>query len=327
MAYFLIYLNMLLHGFSCHVNLKVVKNIAKLTIFFSITFIIIFMAAMFFKFLSLRVDWARILPPRPETTQTLMVSAAHWALSLSLFSSILLTMNYIVRRKFNPFSSIICVMSLSFVFCFGISFSLEQWKLIPAAQGKAVPLGGKGLILSNSTLGNETSVVLLNGAADSLGPRVTAMPSQSMVYQYYSGGAFELPPVPFGDDTPWFLRVLSMDIKQNSDVFQNRFNNGLFSYVFFVGSLIFLLCSLGYAIKFSVWPLANLFLVTIAFRGILSLNSFVNSMEMQSVIESFIGSREPILFALPAFFLCFGMIVHVYSFLVYAAKRRYADDY
>ncbi|MCL2442044.1 MAG: hypothetical protein FWD13_01085 [Treponema sp.] len=303
------------------------KKIARLTLFFSISFILIFLSAMMIKFLSLRVEWAKILPPRPETTQSLMISAAHWALSLSLFSSILLTMNYILRRKFAPFISIICVMTLSFLFCFGISLALNQWRYVSPDQSPGISMGGKGLILSNTLNRNETSVVLLNGTDDPLGPRVTVVSGQPMFYQPITSVNNELPPVPFGDDSPWFLKSVSIDIRLNAEVFQQRFSDNFFSYFLYTGSLIFLLCVLGYAVKFSVWPLANLFLVTLAFRGILALNSFFNSMEMQSLIESFISNNFFNAFALPFFFQCFGGLILFYSLLTSVAKRRYDDDY
>ena len=282
---------------------------------------------MMIKFLSLRVEWAKILPPKPETTQSLMIAAAHWALSLSLFSSILLTINYIIRRKFAPFISIICVMTLSFLFCFGISLALDQWRFVPPEQNTGITMGGKGLILSNTLNRNEAAVVLLNGTDEPLGPRVTIISDQPMFYQPITNVSNELPPIPFGDDTPWFLRSLSIDIRLNADIFQQRFRDSFFSYLLYTGSLIFLLCSISYAFKFSVWPLANLFLVTLAFRGVLALNTFFNSMEIQSMIESFISNKFFTALALPFFFQCFGGLILFYSLLTSAAKRRYDDDY
>lgn len=315
-----------MHGFSWHVNLNIVKNIAKITLFFCITFIIVFLTAMFFKYLSLRVDWVKILPQKAETAQSLMISAAHWALTLSLFTSILSAMNYIVRRKFNPFVSIICVMSLSFLFCFGISIVLSYWSSVPVTQSESMQFGGKGLILYDEMNRDENAVVLLNGTSDPLGPRVTVIPGQSMVYQYSSSGIAGLPPVPFGDDNPLFLKSFSADIRHNSGVFRQKFNEGIFSYLFYAGSLIFMLCSIGYFFKFSAWPLANLFIVILIFRGILALLAFVNSREIQAVIETYLNNRLPASLALPAFFLCFGLIINIYSLLTYAAKRRSYDD-
>jgi len=276
--------------------------------------------------LSLRVDWAKNLPPKPETSLTLLITAAHWALSMALFCSIIIALNYSVRKKFFALMSLICVMSLSFLFSYGITLGLEQWKSVVPAKSPGITLGGKGLILSNTLNKNETAVVLLNGAADPLGPRVVAVPNQPLAYQRTASANFDLPPIPFGDDTPWFLKDLEIDIRLNAEMFLSKFSQGFFPYLFYVGSLIYLLCSLGYVIKFSVWPLANLFLSILAFRGILALNTFLNSQEMQMITASFLDNKIPVVYALPFVFLGFGTLVNLYSLLVFAAKRRVNDD-
>jgi hypothetical protein len=174
---------------------------------------------------------------------------------------------------------------------------------------------------------NVTTIVLLEGTANPLGPRVTAIPGQPMVFHESTRANFELPPIPFGDDTPWFLRSLSIDITQNSIMFRNLFSDSYFSYSIYVGSLIFLLCSLGFAIKFSVWPLANLFLAALVFRGILAFGTLLNSPEIQEIIGSFLRGLIPAYLALPIAFVIFGILVYSYTLLAYIVKRRTEDDY
>ena len=310
-----------------YANLNIVKNFAKLTLFFSISFIVIFLAATGVRFLALWVEWAKNLPVKPETFLTLIITAAHWALSLALFASILFSLSYSARQKYFSPLTVVCIMTLSIIFCLGSSFLLESWKSVPPAQSTGVPLGGKGLILSNSLNRNETAVILLNGAADPLGPRVVAIPGQPLVFQEAAGASFNLPPVPFADNTPWFLKSLVIDLRLNAEMFQLRFREGLFSYLIYVVSLIFLLCSLSYAIKFSAWPLANLFLGILAFRGILAFQTFFNSIEMQDILDSFLSNFIPVVFAVPLMFLTLGILLNLYSFLIFISKRRFDDDY
>jgi len=281
---------------------------------------------MCFKFLSLQVDWLKSLPPRPETILSMMYAAASWALSLSLFSSIVVTLNYAVRRKCPVLIAVPCVMILSFVFCFGILFILNQLKFVPPAQSSGKTMGGSGIILSNSLSKNETAVVLLNGTTEPLGPRVVAIPGQPLLYQRSSTYNMELPSVPFRDDTPWFLKNLSIDIRLNGEMFQRKFSEGFFSFLLYVGSLIFLLCSLGYLFKGSSWSLANLFLASLAFCGVISLLTFLNSPEMQEIIGSFLRNFLPLSLALPVLFIGFGGLVNLYSLLRFAAARRSDDD-
>nr|AGS51921.1 hypothetical protein [uncultured bacterium contig00002] len=220
-------------------------------------------------------------------------------------------------------------MILSAAFTFGISFVLEQWKSVPPAQTAGIQLGDKGLILSNSLNRNETAVILLNGTSDPLGPRVTSVPGQPLVFQeavFAAGTSYDLPPVPFGDNTPWFLKDLSIDIRLNAELFQKKFIEGIIPFFIYVCPLIFMLCSLGYAIKFSAWPLANFFLGILAFRGILALETFFNSPEMQEIISSFLRNAIPVSFAVPLIFCIFGLLVCLYSVLVFIVRRRLDND-
>jgi len=303
-----------------------VKKLAKLILFFCLTFFISFTIAAAFRFLSLRVEWAKHLPPKPETALTLLLTAAHWALSLSLFTSIIAALNYTARKGYFALMSIVCVMILSIAVCFGINAALEQWKVVPPLYASGVQLGGKGLILSNGLTKNETAVVLLDGAQNPLGPRVAAFPGQPLVYQQAASGNFELPPVQFGDDTPWFLKSLAIDIRLNAEMFRAKYQEGIFSYLFYAGSLIFLLCSLAYVVKFSAWPLANLFLAALVFRGVLSFNTFITSPSMLEIIDSFLNDIMPVSAALPLFFLFTGGLLNLYSLLSFAAKKRNDDE-
>jgi len=296
-------------------------------IFFSLSFVIVFLAAACLRFIELRVEWAKNLPPKPETSLTLLITAAHWALTTALFSTIIIASNYSVRKGYFALMSVGFVMALSLVFCIGISTVLDQWKAVPPAQTTGIPLGSNGMILSNSLNRNETAVVLLRGSAEPFGPRVVAIPEQPLSFQENAAVNFDLPLVPFADDTPYFLKSLSIDIRLNAEMFQRKFSEGFSSYFVYVGSMIFLLCSLGFAIKFSTWPLANLFIAVLAFRGVLMLETFLITPEMQEIIGSFLGNKLSVNLAIPLLFLSFGMLLFLYSFLVFVLKRRKDDEY
>ena len=297
-----------------------------MALFFSISFAIIILVSAGVRFLYLWVDWARSLPPKNESFLTLLITSAHWALSLAVYSSLLLSLCYAVRKRYFAPMAVICLIALSFGFTFSLLMALENWKFVPPAKTDAKPLGENGLILSNSINKNEMSIVLLNGAADPLGPRIVVIPGQPINFQEAAGANFDLPPVPFGDDTPWFLNSFAIDIRLNAEHLSRLYNEGLIPFLIYAGALIFLLCSLGFAIKFSVWPLANFFLAALAFRGVLALETFFNSPEMQEIFSSFLNNRLPVSFAVPFIFAGFGLLVHIYLILVFAARRRSYDD-
>jgi len=303
-----------------------VKNLAKLVIFFSLCFVVIFLAATGFRFLSLQIDWASNLPQKPEILLTTFTAAAHWALLFSLYITTLLSLSYAARRHCFAPMTVLCVFILSMCFCFGFSIVLDHWESVPPAQVTGKPLGESGLILANSLNRNETAVILLKGSEEPYGPRVVVIPGQPMLFQEASAGSFELPPVPFGDDTPWFLKSAAVDIRLSGRNLQRQFNNGFMPFLIYSGALLFLLSSLGFAIKFSAWPLANLFLGILAFRGVLALETFFISPEMQEILDSFLNNMISVSLAVPLIFFGFGVLVHIYSILVYAVKRK-RDDY
>ena len=303
------------------------KNLAKLALFISLSFAIIFIAGIGVRYLTLQVEWARILPQKPETFLTIIISAARWALALAMYTSILLSLSYAARRRYSALMTVICVMSLSLLFNYGISFALHHWESVPPAEENAKQMGEKGLILSNNLNRNETAVVLLNGASDPLGPRVTAIPDRPLFFQESTANAnISLPPIPFGDDSPWFIKSLSIDLKLSDEQLNRRYNEGILVYFMYAGALVFLLCSLDFTIKLSVWPLANLFLGVLAFRGVLAVETFLNSPEMQYLLDSFFKNIIPVSVVVPLIFSVFGLLVHTYSILFYIAKRRKKDD-
>jgi hypothetical protein len=303
------------------------KGLAKLSILFSITFLIMFLAATGIRFLGLRVEWAHNLPPKPETTLTLLIAAMHWALSLTMHLTILLSLSYGARRKYFAPMVVISVTVLSLIFHFGVSTALYQWQNVPSAVTSVKQAGESGLILSNNLNRNETAVILLKGPAEPLGPRVISIPDQPLQFvESTSNKTLDLPPIPFGDDTPWFLRSVSIDLRLSEAQIFKCYKEGVHSYLIYAGALIFLLSSLGFAIKFSVWPLADLFLGALAFRGILAVETFLNTPEMQEIIGSFLGNKLPVSMALPSAFLIFGVLINVYAFLVFIIRRRGKDD-
>jgi hypothetical protein len=199
---------------------------------------------------------------------------------------------------------------------------------VPPSRIAVKPMGGPGIILSNESIRDETAVVLLKGPNEPRGPRVVAIPSQPLVFyeQAPPHAEFTLPPIPFNSETPWFLKSLSIDIRLSAEQMQRRLAQGLFPFLIYSGALIFFLVSLGFILNFSAWPLANLFLGCLAFRGILALETYFNLPDMQDVFDSFAGKWLPLELAVPMIFGVCGLLIYTYSILVYIAKKRSSDE-
>jgi hypothetical protein len=307
-----------------------VKNLAKLVLFFSLSFAILFLLAAGLRYLAIRVEWVRTLPRRQEAPLAGLIAAARWALTLALYGSLLLSLSYAARKHFFLPVTVVCLITLPLAMCFGISLGLEQWGNAAPFRNTVKVLGEPGLILTNVQQPSAATIVLLDGPAEPRGARVAAIPDQPMIYQPEPAGpnntVLGLPPIPFRDETPWFLKSIAIDLRLSAEYLEGRFKAGLLPFLFYAGALILLLSSLTFIFKLSVWPLANLFLGCLAFRGILALEIFCNSPETQDIFASFLQNRLPLSLAVPLIFCAVGVLVHVYSLLVYIAKWRSSDE-
>ncbi|MCL1836746.1 MAG: hypothetical protein FWG46_04280 [Treponema sp.] len=302
------------------------RKLARLALLFSLSFAIIFLASAGMRYLAIRLDWVKALSRQTESPLTGLIAAANWAKSLALYASILLGLGLAAREKIFTPAAVICIALLSIGFTLGISMMLTSWENVPAARMAVLPVGGPGLILSNSERPSSTAVVLLEGPARPEGARVVAIPGRPLQYQAPFAGRNPslagMPPAPFTDSTPWLLKSLAIDLRLSSENLRRLLGAGLAPFLVYAIPLILLLCSLSFVLKFSAWPLANLFLGCLAFRGILALETFFNSPEMQDVFDSFLKAQWPLSLAVPLIFCGIAILAYLYSFLFYLAKRR-----
>jgi hypothetical protein len=203
---------------------------------------------------------------------------------------------------------------------------VERSGLLPAARDMGKPLGGPGLILSQQ----DTVMVLIKGPAEARGPRAVSIPGRPLIYQEEPVGpnntVLALPPIPFRSDVPWFLRSAAIDFSLAGERFRIFFEQGITPFLVYFLPLVFLLTSFFFIFRVSSWPLANLFLGFLVFRGILAAETFVNSPEIQGMFASFLGTRVPLSLIVPLLFAALAVLVNLYSFLVFLARKRGDED-
>jgi hypothetical protein len=303
-----------------------VKKVARLVLFFSLCFAVLFVLAALVRYLVVRIDMIRLLPVRGETRLPELITAARWALPLAVYFSLLFGLSYAARMEMFIPLSILCLVILAGGFGTALSAGLERAGFVPPARDAVKPLGGPGLILARG----ETVVVLLGGPADPRGPRVVSFPDQPLIYQEDPRGPGNmvpaLPPVPFRTDVPWFLESLSIDFFLSGGQLETRFREGLVPFLIYALSLIFLLASFRFIMNLSVWPLANLFTGALIFRGILALETFINSPETGELLAPFLGGRIAPENMGPLVFCSFGALICLYTVLVSVAKRRFDEN-
>ncbi|MCL2479175.1 MAG: hypothetical protein FWF22_06720, partial [Treponema sp.] len=94
------------------------KNLARLIIFYSLAFVLLFICSGFIEFLSSWIDSVRVISSNTEQGG-LLLSAFTTALPISLFLTILLALSLSVRLKIHAVAGILTVFVLSVVFCLG----------------------------------------------------------------------------------------------------------------------------------------------------------------------------------------------------------------
>jgi len=311
---------------SAHYPYNIVRKLFKLALFFILSFAILFLVSTGLRFLTLRVGWIRALSQEQGSILADLAIAAQWALSFSLYGGILAGLSYAIRREVFAPLALICVALLTLASVWGIDLLVESMGNRPSAKTREPPLGKPGLILSNTILPSGTVIVLLEGPAKPSGSRVVATPGKPMLYQPEFAGrniaVASLPPAPFIDNCPWFLKSLSIDLRLKAELLRRHLNEGLLPFLIQTGPLVFLLCSLMFFLKMSAWPLMNLFLGCLAFRGVLALEMFFNTPETREIFNSYLQNRLPLSLVAPIIFCGVGLLICLYSFLVYLVKGR-----
>jgi hypothetical protein len=300
------------------------KSLAQLVLFFSVCFVIIFVFAAAASFLNLSLDAARTIPAGPALTLPEFVAAARGIIPFAVYFSILLSLSFSARRGIPIPLTIFCLCMLAVLFTFAVSLGgLHAQNLITApASDLHRTLGSPGLILSQG----DTVMVVLGDPSDIRSSRVVSIPGRPLIYQEVPSGpnttVLALPPAPFRNGERYSLNNFSIDFSLVAGQFDARLRAGLIPFGLYTGALILLLVSLRFILDLSSWPLANLFLGAVVFRGILAFETFIDSREVQKLILSFLGAWAPEFSISPLIFCSLGFLVILYTALVYLARPK-----
>jgi hypothetical protein len=301
------------------------KNFAKLAIFFSIFFIILFLAAIVLLFFASWIDLARVIPIEARGGEE--VAEAAWnAIPAALYFSILLALSYTARRRMPVFPAIASMIILAFVFSVGVSLGISRTGVLRTIFKPVSPILSKpGLIVSQG----ENSVILLRESSEISGPRLVSIPGRSLIYQEVPVGPnnsiLPIPAITFEDATPWFIKSISIDFSLSARELKSRLEadgktGNFLSFAFYAFSLILLLSSMRPLLELSQWPLANIFTGALVFRLILALETLLNTREINLLLASFIGKRVSSVFVTPLVFCAAGTLVLLYTFLTGIAR-------
>jgi hypothetical protein len=308
------------------------KNLARLTLFFSLNFILIFLAAVLLGFISSWIEIAKIIPAGAIPAEN-AAELAWKALPITFYLTILVTLSYSARRKILILTSIAGIIVLGLIFTVGFSEGIHHVEAIKPALKPGPPINARpGLILSRA----ENAIILLKESSEAQGPRVVSFPERPLLYQEIPLGPnntiLGLPALPLGGDAPWIVQSMGIDFTLTAAELRNRLDQGFIPFIVYAFSLILFLGSLRFILELSQWPLANLFLGALVFRGILALEVFLNSREVNTLIGSFLSGRAPAMMITPLVFCALGILIILYTLLASIARaagakaRKVEDD-
>jgi hypothetical protein len=304
-----------------------VKKIVRLVMFFSLSFAALIFFTVLVRFFQIRLDAVRSFPPGPDRLLEDLFFAVHWALPATVYISLLFSLSYSVRRRIFAPLSMLCLVILTAALSFAIFAASDQLARLPGLANPAKSLGGPGLILRQG----DNAMVLLGDPADIRGPRVVSLPGTPLIFQRIPPGlgpsVLNQPSVPFRTDTAWFLQSLIIDFTLSGRRLAARFAEGPLSFLVYTAALAFFLSSLRFILAFDKWSLASLFLGALVFRAVLSLESFLNSGEIQAFLTGFAGGMILPSLISPLVFCILGALVCLYSGLSFLAARKSDEDY
>jgi len=307
------------------------KNLAKLILNFSLHFILLFLAVILLEYLGTWIKMARIIPLGTESG--VAASDLAWkALPAVIYFSILSALSYATRRKIPLPVSITCVIILGWAFTAGSSLGIKRAESLNfAVRPFSAMESNPGLLLTRS----DNAIILLKTSRETGGPRVVSIPGRPLIYQEAPLGPnnsiLSLPALPFGEENPWFIKSVNLDFALSAREMENRLENSFNSFAIYTFFLILLLSSLSSFLNLSKWPLANLFMGALIFRLILSLETFLNTREVNSLLDSFLsGQGSPLRISptliTPMIFAVLGILILIYTLLTRLARLRRDDE-
>jgi hypothetical protein len=221
----------------------------------------------------------------------------------------------------------LCLVILTTALSFAIFTASDHLARLPGLENPVKKLGAPGLILRQG----DNAMVLLGDPVEIRDPRVISIPGSPLIFQKSPPGSgpsvLNLPSVPFRTDTVWFLQSLIIDFTLVGRQFAARFAEGPLFFLAYTAALVFFLSSLRFILGLGNWPLANLFLGALAFRGVLILETFLNSGELWGFLVDFTGGMIPPSLISPLVFCFLGFLVCLYSGLSFLAARKSDEDY
>jgi hypothetical protein len=114
---------------------------------------------------------------------------------------------------------------------------------------------------------------------------------------------------------------LGIDFSLSAAELRQRMADGYFAFGVYVFALILLLASTRFVFGLSSWPLANLFMGALVFRGIVGLEAFLNAREINAFLHATLPGDIPPPLITPAVLAVLALLIIFYTLLINLARR------
>lgn len=298
------------------------KKLARLVFFFCNSFIITVLLAAVVRYIVMWIDVARMIPAHTLEPTGAWLLVFQQAIPTAVYVSILLTLSYSARQHVSIFITILCLFLFSGVFSLGLSLGLRRAVEIesPVTAAPRATLGEPGLILGMG----ETTMVVMGDPAELGVPRVISIPGRPLFYQAAPTESQNavLPPVPFRDEKSPLMAGLFLDFTHVAEQFAARLRAGIIPFCLYLGGLCLLLVSFRFVFDLTSWPLANMFLGALVFRGILAFETYLDSGEIQTFLSFFLAKILPADMVSPVIYCGLGLILSLNTIFINAVRGR-----
>jgi hypothetical protein len=278
-------------------------------------------------FMGRLLDASAHIPALPLALIPAFLASLRACIPQTMYITVLLTLSYAARRNI-PFPlTLVCLFLLVFSVSGGLYLGTVRAGRFDSLARTDTPrtLGSPGLILSQGNI----SMVLLEKPGQERGARVVSIPGQSLLYQKLPLGpgnqVLPLPSAAFRAPLPYFLQSILLDFSLAASRYEALVAQGFYYFIACLASISLFLCSLGFLFKISVWPLANVFIGALVFRGILALETFINSREVLELLSEYIESSIPRPLISALILALASALIILYSLLARLARRRRSD--
>jgi hypothetical protein len=298
------------------------KNFPRFLIFLGLCIVIMFIITFGITVLHSWITAVSHVPVITGIPLGELTKAAGWTIPFTIYITIILSIDYGRRLKITPPIIVIFAVAFTGLFAFGISRGFENLRSMttPPLAVNHSTLGRPGLILPRAGI----TVTILDQPSNETGSRVVSIKDRPLIYQKTPIGAggqiINLPPIPFRYTDAWLSNSILNDLSVSGLNITSRFNEGYESFLSWTFALIILLVSLGFIFALSRWPLANVFLGVLAFRGILAFEVFLNSDEVLEYLKEFSRGVLPDMLITPAVLSVIAALILIYAILLFLAR-------